>query len=482
MQGIYLNGKVCAPRMFPGTPRTSHHCLPMEPDLKDLMAKSRDANELLWAWQGWRDAVGRPMKDLYAIYVNLSNEAAMSKGFSNEAESWLHKYEDPNFVDDVDSLWESIKPIYMHVHAYVRRRLVEVYGSDIVDPHGPIPAHLLGNMWAQEWNNIYDIVEPYPGHGTIDVTKKMREDGWTAESMFGVANQFFASLGLDSMPSSFWTKSMMAKPKDRKVSCHGASHDLYKNKDVRIKMCTEVNMQDLFTVHHEMGHCQYYLQYRNQHVLFRAGANPGFHEAVGDTVSLSVVTPSYLHHLGLLEQPQSDYKSDINFLMKVALFKLVFLPYGLLVDKWRWQAFRGEIQPDEYNQAWWNLRKQYQGVQSPIPRSPEDFDPGAKFHVATGTPYVRYFVSFVIQFQFHKALCDAKGHQGPLHLCNVYDSKEAGRKFRSMLEMGASEPWHDAMEVLTGQRKMDAQPLLDYFQPLTDWLLIENEGKFVGWS
>ncbi|XP_041461047.1 angiotensin-converting enzyme-like [Lytechinus variegatus] len=485
MRRIYHNGKVCAGRTFLGRPQTSHRCLQIEPDLTDLMAMSRDANELLWAWKGWRDAVGRPMRDLYPIYVNLSNVAAVNKGFSNEGESWLHRYEDPDFVDDIDSLWESIKPLYLQVHAYVRRRLVDYYGSDVVDPHGPIPAHLLGNMWAQEWNNIYDIVEPYPGHGAIDVTNQMKDLGWTAENMFAVANQFFTSLGLESMPRSFWAKSMMVKPRNREVSCHGSSLDFYKNEDVRIKMCTEVNMQDLFTVHHEMGHCQYYLQYRNQHALFRDGANPGFHEAVGDTVSLSVITPSYLNRIGLLQQSLSnhtDAESSINFLMKVALFKLVFLPYGLLVDKWRWQAFKGEIQPNDYNQAWWNLRKQYQGIQAPIPRSPDDFDPGAKFHVATGTPYVRYFVSFVIQFQFHKALCDVKGEQGPLHLCNIYNSKEAGRKFRYMLKMGASKPWHDAMEVMTGQRKMDAKPLLEYIQPLTEWLRNENQGKFVGWT
>ncbi|XP_072173958.1 angiotensin-converting enzyme-like protein Ace3 [Diadema setosum] len=482
MQSIYSRGKVCRHHHTRKGMISRPSCLFLEPGLQHIMATSRNEKELLWAWRGWHDAVGHPMRALYTKYVDLSNIAAKGGGFPDAAAVWIDRYEDPVFEQEVDFLWKSVEPIYRQLHTYVRRKLFDVYGPTVVDLQGPIPAHLLGNMWAQEWNNIYDLVEPYPDHGTADVTVKMKELQWTVHDMFKAANRFFTSLGLDPMPPSFWTKSMVTRPPDRRVICHGAAMDMVKERDVRIKMCTEVTMEDLLTVHHEMGHCQYFLQYAKQHIVFRSGANPAFHEAIGDTIALSAATPSYFHRLGLLSEPHYDYESTINFLMEKALFKIAFLPFGLLIDKWRWKVFRGEVEPQDYNSAWWEMRQRYQGVKSPLPRQQDDFDPGAKFHVASGTPYIRYFISYIVQFQFHKALCNAAGYEGPLHLCNIYDSKEAGQKLRSMLSLGSSLPWQDALERLTGQRTVDTSAMEEYFSPLVQWLTRQNRGQTVGWD
>lgn len=484
MTTIFATGKVCRKREHAKRKKRSEQCFHMEPGLQHLMSESRDYDELLWAWKGWHDAVGPKIGKLYPTYVSLLNEAAINGGYEDRGDELRRHYEDPHFVEEIDALWDAVKPMYLQIHAFVRRKLGEKYGTDKVNPTGPIPAHLLGNMWAQKWGQIFDLVTPYPGHGTVDVTEEMQKQNWTVSTMFHAADNFFTSLGWRSMPNAFWEKSMLERPRDRQVECHGSASDFYKNREVRIKMCTEITMEDLYTAHHEMGHCQYFLHYRHQQVELRKGANPGFHEAVGDTIGLSVNTPNYLHHLGLLTDDTVDEELQINYLMRVALDKISFLPFGLLIDKWRWKVFSGEIQPEDYNTAWWNMRRHYQGIESPIEREPTDFDPGAKYHIASGTPYIRYFVSFIIQFQFQKKLCEDSKSTEPLHLCNIYNSKEAGQKFGSMLEMGASKPWKDAMEALTGQRRMDASAIIEYFQPLVKWLTEENEknNEKIGWD
>ncbi|XP_033624233.1 angiotensin-converting enzyme-like [Asterias rubens] len=474
MESIYGKGKIC---------RENGTCLLLEPDIENIMAESTNYSELLWAWKSWRDVVGREIRPLYSTYVDLKNEGARASGYADESEVWQEKYEikDGKFEKMIGEIYDKVKPMYKQLHAYVRRRLSQQYGEDKVDINGPIPAHLLGNMWAQQWNNIYHLVTPYPDVPDIDVSKEMVRQDYTVKKMFRVAERFFTSLGMDPMPESFWENSMLTRPKDREVVCHGSAHNFFKNREVRIKMCTGITMEDLYTVHHEMGHCEYYLQYHKQPLIFSSGANPGFHEAVGDTIALSVVTPDYLHKIGLLKEVVHNEKADINNLMKVALNKIAFLPFGLLIDKWRWDVFRGNIQPENYNEAWWKLRMEYQGIKPPIERTEEDFDPGAKYHIPSGTPYIRYFVSFVIQFQFHRAMCEASGHEGPLHLCNNYESKEAGQKLKDMLELGCSVPWWEALERLTGQDFIDPSAIEEYFAPLLVWLKEQN-GDNVGWD
>ncbi|XP_071477394.1 angiotensin-converting enzyme-like [Diadema antillarum] len=482
MQNAFGVAKVCRSSPASSHGKSTEECLSLEPHLQDIMATSRDYDELLFAWKGWRDAVGPPIGRLYPTYVNLLNELSRDEGHDDAAADWQSAYETDDLEQEVNDLWQQTKPMYLQLHAYVRRKLAEKYGEDRVSVQRPIPAHLLGNMWAQQWAHIYDIVEPYPGEGTVDVTENMKKQEWDVLRIFHTANNFFKSLSLDAMPQSFWTSSMMTKPTDREVICHASAFDFLKNRDVRIKMCAEVTMEYLYVVHHEMGHCEYYLQYSDQHVFLRRGANPGFHEAVGDTIALSVVTPDYLHTIGLLDNNHVDKERDINYLMKMALEKIAFLPFGLLIDKWRWEAFRGDISPDQYNQRWWQLRNQYQGIEPPVDRSSSDFDPGAKYHVAASVPYIRYFVSFLVQFQFQEALCHAASNYAPLHLCNIYGSREAGAKLRSMLKMGGSRPWPEAMEKLTGSRMMDAGAIKAYFAPLMDWLEEENDGEYIGWG
>uniref|UniRef100_A0A803WAA5 Angiotensin-converting enzyme n=1 Tax=Ficedula albicollis TaxID=59894 RepID=A0A803WAA5_FICAL len=475
METTYSVAKVC---------REDKTCHPLDPDLTDIMATSRDYNELLFAWKGWRDASGKKMRNSYKRYVELSNKAATLNGYKDNGAYWRSLYETSTFEEDLERLYLQLQPLYLNLHAYVRRALYKKYGAEHINLRGPIPAHLLGNMWAQSWSNIFDLVIPYPDATKVDATPAMKKQGWTPKKMFEESDRFFTSLGLIPMPQEFWDKSMIEKPSDgREVVCHASAWDFYNRKDFRIKQCTVVNMDDLITVHHEMGHVQYFLQYKEQPVSFRDGANPGFHEAVGDVMALSVSTPKHLHSINLLEQVTENQESDINYLMSIALDKIAFLPFGYLMDQWRWKVFDGRIKEDEYNKEWWNLRMKYQGLCPPALRSEDDFDPGAKFHIPANVPYIRYFVSFVIQFQFHQALCDAAGHKGPLHTCDIYQSKEAGKILGDALKLGFSKPWPEAMQLITGQPNMSAEALMSYFEPLMTWLEKENSknGEVLGW-
>uniref|UniRef100_A0A3B4GUW0 Angiotensin-converting enzyme n=1 Tax=Pundamilia nyererei TaxID=303518 RepID=A0A3B4GUW0_9CICH len=455
--------------------RENNECLPLDPDLQKIMAESRDYDELLFAWKGWRDAAGKVLRQDYKRYVELANKAATLNGHSDNGAFWRSLYETPTFEEDLETLWKELEPLYLNLHAYVRRGLYNKYGSNYINLKGPIPAHLLGNMWAQTWSGIMDLVIPYPDATQVDATPAMVQQGWDAIRMFQESDKFFTSLGLEPMPPEFWNKSMLEKPSDgRQVVCHASAWDFYNRKDFRIKQCTVVTMDDLITVHHEMGHIQYFLQYKNQPVSFRDGANPGFHEAIGDVLALSVSTPKHLQSIGLLDKVENNYESDINFLMSIALDKIAFLPFGYLMDQWRWKVFDGRIPHTEYNKEWWNLRLKYQGLCPPVTRTEEDFDPGAKFHIPANVPYVRYFVSFIIQFQFHKALCNAAKHNGPLYTCDIYQSKEAGKLLGDVMKLGFSKPWPEAMAMITGESKMSAQPLMEYFQPLIEWLEKEN--------
>ncbi|XP_064594923.1 angiotensin-converting enzyme-like [Liolophura sinensis] len=476
MEGMYSKGEVCLEK---------DRCLEIEPDLTRLMASSRDYHELAKAWEGWRNVTGKLMKPLYEEFVDLSNEAARASGIYNDTGvAWRSAYgKNDTLADDLEEQFKKVRPFYEQLQAYVRGKLRQVYGKALFPTSGHIPAHLLGNMWAQQWNNIYDIVKPYKDQPAIDVTPELKKQKFTALRMFKTSEEFYKSIGLLPMPETFWNDSMITKPTDgRKVVCHASAWDFSNRHDYRIKMCTDITMEDLIVIHHEMGHIQYYLQYKDLPITYRTGANPGFHEAVGDTLALSVSTPGHLRKIGLLTSSNTSYESTINFLLKIALEKIAFLPFGYLIDQWRWSVFSGETQPRDYNEKWWDLRCKYQGVSPPVTRHETDFDPGAKYHVASNTPYIRYFVSFIVQFQFHKALCDAAGHKGPLHECDIYRSKEAGTLLSDMLKMGASKPWPDAMYRITGQREMDAGALMEYFQPLIDWLKEQNVNENLGWS
>jgi peptidyl-dipeptidase A len=370
--------------------------------------------------------------------------------------------------------------LYEALHCHVRDTLAGHYGEDRVSREGPIPAHLLGNMWAQSWSNIYDLLEPYPGVAPLDVTAALKAQEYDAMRMIETAEAFFMSLGLPELPQSFWQNSMLVAPTDHDAVCHASAWDLDNGNDPRIKQCVEANEEQLATLHHELGHIYYYLMYKNVRPVFKGGAHDGFHEAIGDTIVLSM-TPDYLKAKGLVDSVAVSDEAVINQQMKLALDKIAFLPFGKLIDEWRWKVFSGEIGPEQYNSGWWALRESYQGIESAVERTEDDFDPGAKYHIPGNTPYTRYFLSHVMQFQFHRALCDAAGYEGPLHNCSIYNSEAAGDALGAMLAMGASKPWPEAMEALTGQRRMDADAIIDYFQPLMTWLNEQNAGRQCGW-
>jgi peptidyl-dipeptidase A len=470
LESSYGKGKYCKP---------DGKCLTIE-DLTILMANSRNRAELLDAWRGWH-TISPPMRESFARYVQLANEGASQLGFADAGALWRARYDmSPDvFATELDRLWDQVRPLYMSLHTYVRKRLREHYGASVVPAHGPIPADLLGNMWAQDWSNIYPLVAPPNAGPGYDLTAILKERRTQPLQMVHYGEDFFKSLGFAPLPKTFWERSLFVKPQDREVVCHASAWDVDTKDDVRLKMCIEITGEDFRVVHHELGHNFYQLAYNNQPLMFRDGANDGFHEAIGDTIALSI-TPQYLVRLGFLKQ--APYASqETGLLLARALEKVAFLPFGLLIDKWRWQVFSGQITTQDYNKAWWQLRLKYQGVAPPVARSEADFDPGAKYHVAANVPYSRYFLADILQFQFHRALAKIAGCTDPLEQCSIYDNKEAGKRFAQMLALGASKPWAEALATLTGDKEMDASALTDYFAPLKKWLDEQNRGEQPGW-
>lgn len=449
-------------------------------DLQNILAVNRNSRQLLQAWEGWH-SLARTMRKRYARMAELANQGARELGFADVGAMWRSNYDMPSeaFAGELERLWQQLRPLYVSLHAYVRRKLVETYGSSIVPENGPIPAHLLGNMWAQSWGNIYPLLAPSNADPGYDLTEILKAKNIGPVEMVRFGERFFLSLGFAPLPTTFWERSMFTRPKDRDVVCHASAWDIDFVEDLRIKMCIEPSAEDFSTIHHELGHTFYQRACEALPPLFRNGANDGFHEAIGDTIALSV-TPEYLNQIGLLESVPPP-TADIGLLLIRALDKVAFLPFGLLVDKWRWGVFSGTTPPSDYNRAWWELRLEYQGVAPPVERTEEDFDPGAKYHIPGNVPYARYFLAAVLQFQFHQALCRAADYRGPLHRGSIFNNKFAGSELNKMLEMGQSRPWPEALEALTGETELDAGALLEYFAPLKHWLDQQNKGHAVGW-
>jgi peptidyl-dipeptidase A len=453
-------------------------------DIEAAMGTDRNPAELKEMWVSWHDNVGKPMRGDYARMVEIANKGAVDLGYKDVGAMWRAGYDMPadDFAKMMDKLWLQVKPLYDQLHCYTRAKLNAKYGDAVQAKTGPIRADLLGNMWAQEWGNIYDIVAP-KGAGDIgyDVGDLLKAKGYDPLKMVKTGEGFYSSLGFDPLPESFWKRSQIVKPRDREVICHASAWDLDNKDDLRVKMCVKVNADDFVTIHHELGHNYYQRAYNKQPLLYLGGANDGFHEAIGDFVALSI-TPEYLVQIGLLDKakvPSAD--KDTGLLLRQAMDKVAFLPFGLLMDKWRWGVFSGAIPTGNYNQAWTDLRLQYQGITPPAARDETNFDAGAKYHIPGNTPYARYFLARILQFQFYKAACEQAGWKGPLHRCSFYGNKEVGAKLNAMLEMGASKPWPDALEKFTGSRDIDGSAMIAYFQPLMTWLEEQNKGQACGW-
>ena len=472
LSAAYGKGKWCPAGAKPES------CLDVE-QITHIMATSRDPKRLLEVWDGWH-SIGPPMKNDYARFVELSNIGARELGFADTGAMWRSKYDMPadDFAREVDRLWEQVRPLYVSLHAYVRMKLREKYG-DAVPAAGPLPAHLVGNIWAQDWTNVYDLVAPKAADVGYSLTKILQARKFDPVQMVKTGERFYTSLGLAPMPQTFWERSLFSKPRDRDVVCHASAWDVDLAEDLRIKMCIDPTEEDFATIHHELGHNYYQRAYKDLPTVVRDSANEGFHEAVGDTIALSV-TPEYLVKIGLLDKAP-DASRDIGLLLARALEKVAFLPFGVVIDQWRWKVFSGEVPPASYSSIWWQLRLKYQGVAPASPRGEDTFDPGAKYHVPANTPYTRYFLAHILQFQFHRALAKSAGCTTPLHRCSIYGSTDAGARLDAMLKMGMSRPWPEALQALTGSTAMDATAIIDYFAPLKAYLDQQLAGKPVGW-
>ena len=454
-------------------------------EIEARMGTVRDPEDLKEMWTSWNTNVGAPMRPQYARLVEIANAGARELGFADTGAMWRSNYDMPpdDFAALTERLWNEVRPLYEEIHCFTRAGLNRTYGDQVQPETGPIRADLLGNLWAQEWGNVYEVVAPRGASGSppYDLTQLLERADYTPERIVRQGESFFSSLGFAPLPQTFWERSMITQPRDREVICHASAWDVDNVDDLRIKMCTRVNADDFITVHHELGHNYYQRAYNQQPFLYLNSANDGFHEAIGDMIALSV-TPEYLVQIGLLQENRLPTpEQDRALLLRQALDKIAFLPFGLMIDRYRWGIFSGQITPDRYQAAWDEMRLQYQGIVPPVERTEQHFDAGAKYHVPASVPYTRYFLARILQFQFYKAACDIAGWQGPLHRCSFYGNREVGRRLNEMLAMGASRPWPDALEAFTGTREMSAEPMIEYFRPLLGWLREQNQGRRCGW-
>jgi len=476
LEAMYGSGEYCY---------KDGNCFDLEA-FEQIIDSSRNPDELLMAWNGWHE-VGKPMKPMYMRMVEIGNKGSRDLGYSGLDDLWFSKYDMPadKFLEVTDSVWEEVKPLYEALHCHVRSQLNEYYGDEIVPPEGPLPVHLTGNMWGQSWSNIYDLVYPQASQTkSVDVTKIIKDRNINEIEMVEYAEDFFLSMGFEPLPDTFWERSLFTKPQDRSVVCHASAWNLDSvNNDLRIKMCIEKNEEDFITIHHELGHIFYYQAYNHLPTLFQGGANDGFHEAFGDLLTLSI-TPDYLKKIGFINDDEANLaKNDsIGLLMKQALEGVVVIPWALMLDKWREGVFTGDIAENELNKAWWDMRESYQGIAPPDKRSEDYFDPGAKYHIPGNTPYTRYYLARIMQYQFHESLCNDMGFSGPLHECSIYGDKLAGEKIISTMAMGQSAPWQDAFEKLTGSRNISGDSVMNYYKPLKEWLDIQNNDRSCGWE
>jgi peptidyl-dipeptidase A len=506
LEGMYGSGKYCP------DPKNPDSCLDIGAVSAILADPTSSYDQQLAAWQGWH-TISPPMRQPYQQFVALSNQGAKDLGFGNTGELWRSGYDmsPADFQKETDRLWGQVEPLYKELQCYTKNKLVQKYG-DKGQINGMIPAHLTGNLWQQDWGNLWPILEPYQGAGSLDINSVLQKqhdkiladklakaggaaalpplkvaeitreaDLESAKQMARLSESFYTGLGMPKLPDSHWVNSQFIKPRDRDVVCHASAWDLNLKGDVRIKMCITPTEEDLTTLYHEYGHVYYFLAYNPLPILFQNGAHDGFHEAIGDTIVLSM-TPEYMSSIGLVDKPSVTEQAVINGQMRMALAKVAFMPFGLMIDRWRWGVFDGSIKPDQYNKAWWDLKAKYQGVAPSSPRGEDFFDPGAKYHVPGNTPYTRYFLSHILQFQFYKALCDASGFKGPLYQCNYAANPEAGKRYWAMLSKGASQPWQKTMKELTGKEEMDGSAVLEYFAPLQSWLKEQNQGQQCGWQ
>ena len=475
LEAMYGTGKHC---YEDGT------CLDLEA-FENIIDASRDPDELLKAWMGWHE-IGKPMKPMYMRMVEIGNQGSQDLGFDGLSDLWFSKYDMPadKFLDETDRVWEEVKPLYEALHCHVRSQLNAKYGDEEVSLEGPLPVHLLGNMWGQSWSNIYDIAYTEASSNSVDVTQIIEDKKINEKNMVELAENFFLSMGFESLPDSFWERSLFIKPVDRSVVCHASAWNLDpETNDLRIKMCIEKNEEDFITIHHELGHIFYYQAYNHLPTLFQGGANDGFHEAFGDLLTLSI-TPEYLNKIGFISEAEAENaKTDaIGLLMKQALEGVVVIPWALMLDKWRSGVFNGDITEDNLNQSWWDMRESYQGITSPVKRSEDYFDPGAKYHVPANTPYTRYYLARIMQYQFHESLCKEIGFSGPLHECSIYGNAKAGEKIIATMAMGQSVPWQDSFEKITGTRELSGTSVMNYYRPLKQWLDKQNENRACGWG
>ncbi|CAF4210380.1 unnamed protein product [Rotaria sp. Silwood2] len=481
LEDIYATTKVCELN-------DDKKCYTLSPYLERVMQIEKDYDRLLWAWKGWHDGCGNKVRSVYLPYIDLLNKNVKENGYHDLAEHWIEDYEMGNvteFEGVIDEILKDIMPLYEQLHAYVRGRLCSKYQNRF-DCNGPIPAHILGNMWAQTWHDRLDEVIPYPDAPLINITKVLIEKRFSIHQLYTTAESFFTSIGLYPMTPKFWARSMFEKPSDRDAVCQASASDFRYHDDYRVKICTEINDNYFYTIHHEMGHIEYYMAYKeNQPYVYRSGANSGFHEAIGDTIGIFAISPAHLIKLGFLDEEDVNSHYEINFLLRIALQKIAFLPFSYVMDKYRFLLFRDEIdRKHELNSKWWSLRIQHGGIMPPISRNDKiNFDAGAKYHIPSNVPYLRYFIADILQFQFYRGMCRLQGVTKRFHMCDIYENKHVGEKFKEMLSMGDSKPWSEILESLTGENKLEPKAMLDYFQPLYDWLKMENlaRGYPVGW-
>ena len=450
------------------------------PALERLFAESRETDERLDAWLGWHRAAA-PGRSAYRRFVELANAGARELGYADTGALWRTAHDLPPGAPGaaLDRIWNELRPLYESLHCLVRARLGETYGTAVAPPDEAIPAHLLGSPWGGRWEALYDLVRSPERELRDELTRRLERRRIDAAAMARLGERFFHSLGFGPLPATFRARSRLVGAADAGIVCRPGAWHIDAGSDVRLRMCIEGSADDLVTVHEMLGRTHYHWAYRFQDPLFRTDpAAGGFEAGVAGAIGLSM-TPEYFVRAGVLERvPAVD---EVGLLLRRALETLAYVPFGLAVDRWRSEVFSGQVGVEAYNRTWWELRRSYQGVGPAAPRGDAAFDPGAAAPVAGNRPSTPGVIGRILQFQLHRALCEAAGDTRALHECSVFGSRRAGARLLAMMEPGAGRPWPEALESLTGTRALDAGAMLDYFAPLAAWLDAQNAGRTCGW-
>lgn len=439
-------------------------------DIDSMLTDVMDTNSRRMAWEASKE-VGKSLKPGLIKLRDLRNEVVQGLGYPDYFNFQVSDY--GMTTDEMMALLKQfnkeLHPLYRELHTYMRYELAKKYKAKDVPDF--LPAHWLSNRWGQDWSEMVSVEGL-----NLDSALKLKDAEWVAKQ----GEKFYVSMGFPELPKSFWdNSSLYPVPKDAgyKKNTHASAWHMDLDKSVQTLMSITANASWYETVHHEYGHIYYYLAYSNPQVpyLLREGANRAYHEALGSMFGLAAMQKPFAAGLGLVD-PNSSM-DDMKQLLKDALNYVVFIPWSTgTMSVFENELYSKNLPSDQWNKRWWEIVKQYQGIVPPTERGEDFCDPATKTHINDdAAQYYDYALSYILLFQLHDHISKNILKQD-VHATNYFGNKEIGKFILEIMEPGSSVDWRKLLKDKTGE-DLSAKAMLEYFQPLMEWLKKENEGR-----